>query len=186
MGTELTRFTVKTEEDLLKLHELCMQLGSWAGLPVPERIRFAASIATLGNPCNNEVIQIGFSLEEIDNRTCLSLEIQNQTRKTEKRILQPLSEIQLPPLTDIVEDRKGDDEKGYWDRQQFTFALSHDLKNSLTKLKLSLSLLEDEEMTPEIRNYFRIIQRSAERLENIFISFNKIIQLRHTSPDVVI
>jgi signal transduction histidine kinase len=185
MATVLTRITVKTEEDLLRLHELCMKLGSWAGLPVPERIRFAAGIATQVNPCNNEVIQVGFSMEEKDNRTCLSAEIQNQTRKTEKRILQSLGETQLPPVIDIVQDRKEDAEKGYKDMQQFTFALAHDLKNSLTKLKLSLSLLEDEEMTPVISNYFQIIHRSAERLETIMISLNKIIQLGDTSPDVV-
>src|SRR5688572_15892788 len=97
MATELTRFTVKTEEDLLKLHELYMQLGSWAGLPVPERIRFAADAATHSNPCNSEVIQVGFSLEEKNNRTCLSAEIQNHSRNTNKLILQPLDETNLPP-----------------------------------------------------------------------------------------
>jgi len=69
--------------------------------------------------------------------------------------------------------------------QQFTFALAHDLKNSLTKLKLALSLVADEEMPPVISNYFQIINRSAERLENIMVSLNKIIQLGDTSPDVV-
>ena len=64
MATELTRVSVKTEEDLLKLHELCMLLGRWAGLPVPERIRFSAGIATHSNPYNSEVIQVCFSIEE--------------------------------------------------------------------------------------------------------------------------
>jgi hypothetical protein len=102
MVTELTRFTVKTEDDLLRLHEPGRQPGSWAGLIVTERIRFDAGIATQVNPCNNEVIQVGFSFEEKDNRTCLSVEIQNQTRKTEMRIPQPVNETHLLSLTDIV------------------------------------------------------------------------------------
>ncbi|MEO5563138.1 MAG: HAMP domain-containing sensor histidine kinase, partial [Chitinophagaceae bacterium] len=54
-----------------------------------------------------------------------------------------------------------------------------------TKLKLALSLVEDEEIPPVIYNYIQIIQRAAERLETIMLSLNKIIQLGDSSPDVV-
>lgn len=185
MATELTRFTVKTEEEILRLHDLCMQLGSWAGLPVPERIRFAAEIATHSYPHDSEVIQVCFSIEEKKDQTSLVTEIQNHSRKTQKSILQPLNPSKLPPVTEIVADRREKTGQDYKDMQQFTFALAHDLKNSLTKLKLALSLMEDEEMPPAINNYFQIINRSTERLETIMIGLNKIIQLGDTSPDVV-
>lgn len=185
MATELTRVTLRTEEDLLRLHELSMLLGRWAGLPVPERIRFSAGIATHSNPYNCEVIQVCFSLEEKDNQACLVTEIQNHSRNIKKRILQPISEVPVSSVTDILRDNMVDGEKGYRDMRQFTFALAHDLKNSLTKLKLALSLVEDEEMPPVINNYFQIINRAAERLEHILVSLNKILQLGDTSPDVV-
>lgn len=185
MATELTRVSVKTEEDVLKLHELCMLLGRWAGLPVSERIRFSAGIATHSNPYNSEVIQVGFSIKEKDNQTCLVVEIQNHSRNIHKRILQPVTEVPAASVADILLDSNIDTEKGYRDMRQFNFALAHDLKNSLTKLKLALSLVNDEEMSPVIYNYFQIINRSAERLENIMIGLNKIIQLGDTSPDVV-
>lgn len=185
MATELTRVSVKSDEDVLKLHELCMLLGRWAGLRVPDRIRFSAGIANQSNPNNSEVIQVCFSIEEKDNQTCLVTEIQNHSRNIHERILQPVDDIQVSTVVDILNDNNLDTAQGYNDMRQFTFALAHDLKNSLTKLKLALSLVSDEEMPPVIHNYFQIINRSAERLENIMIGLNKIIQLGDTSPDVV-
>lgn len=185
MATELTRISVKTEEDVLKLHELCMQLGRWVGLPVPERIRFSAGIATHSNPYNSEVIQVCFSIEEKDKQTCLITEIQNHSRNIFKRILQPVSDSPVSSVADILQDSRINTDKGFRDMRQFTFALAHDLKNSLTKLKLALSLAGDEEMPPVIHNYFQIINKSAERLESIMIGLHKIIQLGDTSPDVV-
>jgi signal transduction histidine kinase len=185
MATELTRFSVKKEEDILPLHELCMKLGLWAGLPVPDSIRFAAGIATHSNPFNSEVIQVCFSMEEKDNQSCLIAKIQNHSRNIQNRIVQPVPSIPISTFDHIIPDNVATTEKAYRDMQQFNFALAHDLKNSLTKLKLSLSLVLDEEMTPVIYNYFQIINRSAERLENIMISLNKFIQLGDTSPEVV-
>ena len=161
-----------------------MLLGRWAGLPVPERIRFSAGIATHSNPFNSDVIQVCFSIEEKDNQTCLVAEIQNHSRNIHQHISQRISETPVSPIPDFHQDTR-ETEKGYQDMRQFTFALAHDLKNSLTKLKLALSLLGDEEMPPMINNYFQIINRAADRLENIMVSLNKIIQLGDTSPDVV-
>src|SRR6185295_20341749 len=104
MATELTRVSVKTEEDVLKLHELCMLLGRWAGLPVSERIRFSAGIATHSNPYNSEVIQVCFSIEEKNYQSCLIAEIQNHSRNIHKRILQPITEIPASPVADILQD----------------------------------------------------------------------------------
>jgi hypothetical protein len=185
MATELTRVSVKTEEDILKLHELCMLLGRWAGLPVPELIRFSAGVATHSNPYNSEAIQVGFSLEERNNQTCLLVEIQNHSRNIQKRILQPIIEIPASPVPGILDDSIKDTENRYKDMQQFSFALAYDLKNSLTKLKLALSLVAEEELPPVINNYFQIINQSAEGLENIMVSLTKIIQLDDTSQDVI-
>ena len=185
MVTELTGLSVKTEEDILQLHKLCMDLGLWAGLPVSERIRFAAGIATHSNPYNSELIQVCFSIEEKNDQACLIVKIQNHSRNIQERIVQPIPGLPDSLFEDFLYDNVVTTEKANKDIRQFNFALAPDLKNSLTKLKLALSLLGDEEMTPVIKNYFQIMNRSVERLENIMVSLNKIIQLGDTSPDVV-
>ena len=185
MVTELTGLSVKTEEDILQLHKLCMDLGLWAGLPVSERIRFAAGIATHSNPYNSELIQVCFSIEEKNDQACLIVKIQNHSRNIQERIVQPIPGLPDSLFEDFLYDNVVTTEKANKDIRQFNFALAPDLKNSLTKLKLALSLLGDEEMTPVIKNYFQIMNRSAERLENIVVSLNKIIQLGDTSPDVI-
>jgi len=162
-----------------------MLLGRWAGLPVPEQIRFSAGIAGHLNPYNSEVIQVSFSIEQIDNQTCLIGEIQNHSRNINQRIIQSVTEMPSSSIADILQESNDNTQKAYRDMQQFNFALTHDLKNSLTTLKLALSLAGDEEMPPVIKNYFQIINRSAERLESIMVSLNKVIQLGDTSPDVV-
>jgi signal transduction histidine kinase len=60
--------------------------------------------------------------------------------------------------------------------EQFTFALAHDLKNSLTKLKLALSLVEEEELHPPLDIYMQIISRAAEDFEKTMLSLNREIQ----------
>ena len=185
MVTELTGLSVKTEEDILQLHKLCMDLGLWAGLPVLERIRFAAGIATHSNPYDSELIQVCFSLDEKDDQACLIVKIQNHSRNIQERIVQPIPGVPASLYQEFLHDNVVTTEKANRDLRQFNFALTHDLKNSLTKLKLTLSLLSDEEMTPVINNYFQIINRSAESLENIIISKNKVIRLGNTSPEMV-
>jgi signal transduction histidine kinase len=185
MATELTCVTVTAVDDILRLHELSMEIGQWAGLPIPERIQFAANIAANSSPFPGETIQVCFSIEETENDYSIQAEIQNHSRNNKKQIRHAVSCRNLPPFTDLTIGKKADPEKNYKDMQQFTFALAHDLKNSLTKLKLALTLVEDEEMPRNIHNYFQIIQRAAERVETVMLSLNKIIQLGDSSPDVV-
>jgi signal transduction histidine kinase len=174
---------INTEEDILKAHELAMQIGRWAGVSVTQQIRFAAAISENSLADNNEVIQLTFIIDEKENGQCiLKATLHNESRDTRKEILQLIPGKSLPPFRDSMDPEK---EVGYRDMQQFTFALAHDLKNSLTKLKLALALLEDEEMPPVITNYVQIIQRASDRLETITLSLNKVLQLGDSSPDVV-
>jgi signal transduction histidine kinase len=93
--------------------------------------------------------------------------------------------MQTNELADTGEHPEGNWQKHYRDMQQFTFALSHDLKNSLTRLKLALSLAREEEMSPSVESYISIMHRATDRLEDIMLSLNKIIRLGDSSPDVV-
>ncbi|MEO5564391.1 MAG: hypothetical protein ABIR18_13175, partial [Chitinophagaceae bacterium] len=88
MATELAFLTVNTEEDIVHLHELSMQLGRWAGLAVFEQISFASEIVAHSHSSNNEAIEVGFSMEEIDNEPRLKVQIQNHSGTYEKRIYQ--------------------------------------------------------------------------------------------------
>jgi signal transduction histidine kinase len=184
MASELPQFRIKDEPEIIYLHETALQIGAWAGLSITERIRFAANVAenSLGN--NHEPIEVNFEVITKDNGYFLQASMNNPARSVERHISQqiksgPLTSFHLSsvPLKKLQEDNK--------DLQQFTFALAHDLKNSLTKLKLALSLVEDEEIPPAINAYIQIMHRAAERLESITLSLNKVIQLGTSSPDVV-
>jgi signal transduction histidine kinase len=184
MTSELPQFRIKDEPDIIYLHETALHIGAWAGLSITERIRFAANVVENSLSANSEPIEVSFVVTMKDNRCYLRASMNNPTRQVEREIAQRISSIPVSPfqispapLKKLQEDNK--------DMQQFTFALAHDLKNSLTKLKLALSLLEDEEIPPAIDGYIRIMHRAAERLETITLGLNKVIQLGNKSPDVI-
>jgi signal transduction histidine kinase len=186
MPTILTSVRINKEEDILSVHDLTMRIGNWARIPPVERIHFAAVIAQNSSADSSDQKEIIFSIEENENgQHVLKAVIRGNSDSKEKAIIQPITTGKLPPFEEIIKAVKEQSAENYRDMQQFTFALAHDLKNSLTKLKLALSLLKDEEIPPVIDNYIQIIHRAADRLETITMSLNKMIQLGDSSPDVV-
>jgi signal transduction histidine kinase len=185
MPTLVQQANINDEEDLLHLHALVMELGRWAMVPVPYRVRFAAAVVENSVPGNSPV-QAAFSIVEKDsNRYFLRAWIRDASGQTERELLQSIPEKDLPPFHATNISRTGVPNRAYRDMQQFTFSLAHDLKNSLTKLKLALSLLEDEKIPTEIENYIRIIRSASNRFETILLSLNRVVQLGDSSPHVV-
>lgn len=182
MVTELIRVPVRSTDDILRVHEIAMQAARWADLSGIEQIRFSATIAehcaSLGDNCT-----VTFSISRHEDGRCF-LKAETIHGSIESKIVLSPGKEQLP-FTNVTKSQTGYWEEGYRDMEQFTFALAHDLKNSLTKLKLALSLLEEEEIPVSLVNYVQIIHRAADRLEAIMMNLNKIIQLGHSSPDVV-
>jgi len=178
MATRLTQISIRTEEDLLRVHELALQIAEWAGLPVRDRLRFAAGVAAHCFELTG-TNQLAFCIDSRNGRFILTADI-NTLPVVERELT---GDMQGQTFQEPKPDRQW--EKGYRDMQQFTFAMAHDLKNSLTKLKLALSLLEEEEIPESINHYVQIIHRAAARLEAIMVSLNKVIQVGDSSPDVV-
>lgn len=183
MTITLSQTPVKTEPDIIRVHELALETARWAGLSSIEQVRFAAAVAEncpVNGTVNNPVL---FSItEEKDGKIFLRAEINISGIIAEKQ-LAPGTSINDLPL--FQETRKEQWEKAYRDMQQFTFALAHDLKNTLTKLKIALSLVEEEQLPPHIETYMKIVYRAASRFEETMLSLNKVIRLGDLCPDVV-
>ncbi len=90
-----------------------------------------------------------------------------------------------PSVSQVLPQKEDVWRPEYQDMQHFNYALSHDLKNSLAKLKLALALLEEENIPSNLLYYIDIIHRSSVKLESTMMSLNKIIELGHTSHEVV-
>lgn len=182
MGIELPQLQIKDESDILYLHDTTTQIGAWAGLSISERIRFAATVAENSQGSNNERIEVSFHIIEKDHWFFLQALMKNQNSQVEREALQKIKTDQLPPFQSSTPPTKNlrDDNK---DLTQFAFALAHDLKNSITKLKLALSLIGDEEVPPAIDSYIQIIHRATERVETITLKLNRILQDGNHYPD---
>jgi signal transduction histidine kinase len=63
----------------------------------------------------------------------------------------------------------------YDDMQQFALPISHELRNSITRIKLAISLIENEVMSEKVAKYVGVIQRASVRLENNMQSLTEII-----------
>lgn len=185
MLTELTQLEVKSDSDILRLHQLSIQVAGWAGLSVAEQICFAVNVSNNSFNLTHEGDLVIFSIgEKKTGHSYLRAEMRDKLYTIEKELPSGINTNSLPVFHENTVIAKNEWER-YRDMQQFTFALSHDLKNSLTKLKLALSLVEEEEIPSPIDNYIQIMHRSADRLESMMLSLNKIIQLGDGSPDVV-
>lgn len=184
MVTKLTQLPVQSAADILRVHEIAMQAARWAGLPEIEQVRFGAAIAEQCYSSTGKGAVI-FSIEKREDGRCFLKACAGPGAESpEKEILLPDGK-ELPSFPEATRPKTEHWEDEYKDMQQFTFALAHDLKNSLTKLKLALSLLEEEEIPETLVNYVQIIHRASARLETIMVNLNKVIQVGDSSPDVV-
>ncbi|MGN6491511.1 MAG: sensor histidine kinase [Agriterribacter sp.] len=182
----LFRFVLSAETDFIWFHSVCLQIANWAGVNNIEQLYFAFSIIEKCDKQMQAQGEVCFFLIRGRN-PMLKVTIKSAHISDTVEILLPaLPDLSTKPAIQhdlVLNDSTWKPE--YRDLQHFNYALSHDLKNSLAKLKLALSLLEEEEVPSHLRYYIEIIHRSSVKLESTMLSLNKIIELGHNSAKVV-
>lgn len=185
MRQELRQLFNETPGDLTIIHETALQLGDIAGLPIPEKISFAAELAVLCYKTTSPGNSILFTLEKNEKVSLLKATATKELNFIERQLPADKNFPVLPASGSSFWKTRRQLEESYDDMQQFTFAISHDLKNSLTKLKLALSLVGEEQFAEPVNTYVQIINRSAERLEKTMLSLNQLIELGFASASTV-
>ena len=131
-----------------------------------------------GNPINNLIVQGWIkhikkeqplsAYEEVKIRNAslmlLTEELRDEKQKTEKQ----LNEITL--LNEQLQKTNNN-------LEEFTFAISHDLKTPLTSLKLCLDLMEDSSDPVAKASYIEMIRRSGKRLEKTIMGLVEILDV---------
>lgn len=183
MATELRQILVRMETDLLVVHQASMQLAELAGIKIPEQVSLAGMIVSYCDKAKWPCL-VKYCHEKIGDTHYFTTIIENPLRIIRKEIPIPFSGHLLsafdkqPNIPDYRANR-------LQDLEQFCFAISHELKTSLSKLQLAVTLLEREELPATVNNFVDIIHRSASSLEQTLTSLNKVIEFGHHSPEVV-
>lgn len=185
---ELHRLPVETDTDVLHAHELALLIARQAGAKPRSQVLFAATVAGALFPHTGAGNYIQFVLSE-QYQTTYILALLNGEKETASITL---DDPGSNPDTFLSGNKKSAEwktrkqlEESYLDMERVTFAIAHDLKNSVTKLRLSLEMVNKEALPADALPYMRIIDRSATRLENTLQSMNQLIELGHLSEDVV-
>ncbi|HTD94341.1 MAG TPA: HAMP domain-containing sensor histidine kinase [Chitinophagaceae bacterium] len=184
MKAIIDQLPLSNQHDLYRVHELAMQLAGQSGLLPIQQMQFACEVTSAchENIGQGHTLTLGIYHGDGAQRV-LRATILPSKWEIERDIDPAGADWKVKQTSPVVAGETNDHtEASYRDMKQFTFALSHDLKNSLTKLKLALSLVEEEDMPALIHNYIQIIHRSAGRLENTMLALNKIIELGHSAP----
>jgi signal transduction histidine kinase len=181
MDKELKRLRLGNDSDILLAHHLALQLAGKGGVSILEQLNYAGLVTQhclLAYVYQDEII---FSLRRQDDRYILCAITQQDLYSIEIDVPRDINIADIPLIPGYIEETKLQQEESYRDMQQFTLALSHELKNSIAKIKLAVSLVELEEMLPAVDTYVKIIHRASDRLERTMLNLNEIIRLRHLS-----
>jgi signal transduction histidine kinase len=183
MVTKLRQIPIQIETDLLVVHSEAMQLASLAGVKIAEQVSFAAMIISYCDTSSwpDSVI---FNYETTGEIHYLTATFQNQSYIIRKVIPFPFTSHQLTALTTQLHNQAYQQQR-LKDLEQFSFALSHELKTSLAKLQLSITLLEREVLNQQVNKFVEMIHRSASSLERTLIGLNKVMEHGHQSSKVV-
>jgi signal transduction histidine kinase len=180
MDYTLRQLPLTTDNDVLLAHELAMILAAKCSLKSLEQLSFASRVSQHSSLVYQKDETLTFSIHQLDDRIILRA----ATQKAGGRIL-----VEVPALIEEgsadtpinkQEECTGIREEEYLSMQQFTMALSHELKNSIAKIKLGISLVQLEEMPPRVKDYVQVIERASNRLEGTMRSLNDIIRLGHS------
>jgi two-component system CheB/CheR fusion protein len=172
------------------IHDLALEWATAAGLAQEERIGFAKNIVHFCANKSLDIHQINFSVRYHDNGRCLLKATLDDTVIDEVEIPSRINNAMstpsdhFPELEYILAKNK-QLEQSNQDLKQFSFAIAHDLKNSLTKLKLAIALLEEEDIPASMTRYVQIIDKSARQIERTTLSLNDLIELGHSAIGIV-
>jgi signal transduction histidine kinase len=181
MATELQRLPLATGEDILTAHEWAQRLAQLAGANAIERLWFATRVTEICEPGET----ITFSISKINYSYLLRANSSNYTSGIELEVPKNIDKPDLIDIHETFSKNRAELEQGYKTMRQYSFALSHELKNSLAKLKLGVSLVEMEEMSAAVKDYVQIIHRATARLEHTMKSLDQIIKLGHYMPEII-
>lgn len=189
MNSPFAQLSLIAETDLRRLHTACLQVAEWAGLPFGDQLLFSHQVVEKcknGFQEKNAGIEVLFTLHNSPTPQLKATIKQN-------RLSPQTIEISLPMLPDT--DKKPTLkfnitappgwQPDYRDLLYFNFALSHDLKNSLAKLKLALSLLNEHNIPTSLEYYVNMIHRASVKMENTMAALNQLLQLGHGADEVV-
>jgi signal transduction histidine kinase len=187
MKAVIDQLPLSKPNDLFRIHEVAIQLAGKAGLAPIAQMQFACEVASAFHESIGDGHTLSLGIYPAGgSQLILRGTVFPINREVEWEIDTAGADWKTGRYSSSLHSKTTDHTgASYRDMKQFTFALSHDLKNSLTKLKLALSLVEEEDMPPLIHNYVQIIHRSAGRLENTMLALNKIIEFGHAAPGAV-
>lgn len=175
---EISRTNIQNSSDSPEVYLQAFRAAQTAGLPPTDQIRYASLIVDLffvsNSPQGSLLFRIGYNK---NGEPVLQAVMEDQDLAFETII--PAIPLSFQNTAAANTSLQHSD-----DMERFTFAASHELKNSLTKLKLAISLLETDEDPQSIQQHIKIIQRSSTQLEHIINDLNAIIRLRHDTPMV--
>lgn len=138
------------------------------GIDVPDNVNSINNLTVQGWIKHIKKEQPLSAYEEVKIRNAslmfLTEELRNEKQKTEEH----LREITL--LNERLQKTNNN-------LEEFTFALSHDLKTPLTSLKLSLELLEDTTDPVTQNSYIEMIRRAGKRLDKTVTGLVEILDV---------
>ncbi|WP_028788574.1 sensor histidine kinase [Terrimonas ferruginea] len=185
MSKDVGLVRLNTETDIFYAHELAVWLARHAGATLQEQFHFASRVtdhvSKLHLPQTEPLI---FSIRQPSEQFLLTVKQANDT-VTSLPVPRDIPDSRLKDRHNPAAKSRRELERGYRDLERITFALSHDLKNSVTKLGLSLELMNPFALPEEQRSLLQIIRRSATNLENTLTSMNQVIRIDHLSDNIV-
>ena len=185
---ELTRTVIGNNTDSPHVYRLAIDSARAAGLSREDQIRFAGVVVDLFFISHSAEGTLIFRISHpTANEYFLQAILENTSLSIETRLAKLPEHISINSnnsLSDyeIMHQRYMQLEQRNRDMQQFTFSISHELKNSLTKIKMGVSLLETDTDPALIQRHTQIMQRSCKQLEETLLGLNDIIQFRHATP----
>ncbi len=186
MTAYLTEVSFATETDIQRIHEMALHIGMLTGMSWQDQYIFAArAIDLCVSPAAANGSRLVIDLHEKEgSQLFIRLTRTDTGQFIEKQISISPGQEDVLSFVDKWKSRK-QLEENYHDLERITFAITHDLKNSVAKLKLCLTLMDMQALPASVVPYMEIIQRSANSLEHTLQGMNKVIALGHLSNEVI-
>jgi signal transduction histidine kinase len=185
---EITRTIIGNNTASPQVYRLAFESARAAGLSRTDQIRFAGVVVDLFFISHSVEGTLIFAIDQNEHGEYMLQAILENSPLSIQTTLPALPENIVISADNSLSDfelmhqRYLDLEQRNRDMQQFTYSVSHELKNSLTKLKLATSLLETDTEPVLVQKHVHIMQRSAIQLEETLLGLNEIIHFRHINP----